>query len=218
MNWDQTNPPPYPLQYPNQPNPNGNQPGCPSSNEYNCGPQPGAPPFWGGNPTGPTSGGTYSREFSGAYPNYPQGQFSAQQVNWVPCNGSNAPPPNAVGMKSGIYVIRGRHGGDTIPGKWVLKNHRAYIPYGGREIEIDNFEVLCIPKERYCWTKARQGVVPQHAVHAGVTSTGEELYVAKGVINDEKCIGKIHPSHKCAYYPWGGKEHRVEKYKVLCSS
>lgn len=30
------------------------------------------------------------------------------------------------------------------------------------------------------------------------------------------CVGKVHPSHGCAYFPWGGEEHSEKSYEVLC--
>ncbi|CAL8106691.1 unnamed protein product [Calicophoron daubneyi] len=134
-------------------------------------------------------------------------------ISWVSCNRDSEVPPNAVHVDKEMFVIRGNYSGDTIPGKWVRNLHSGYVSHGGREIQLDNFEVLCIPKDRYQWEKSRDGQPPSGAIEAGNTSGGEKLYVAQGKINGQKCIGKLHPSHKCAYFPWGTAEHRETKCK-----
>ncbi|CAH8433289.1 unnamed protein product [Heterobilharzia americana] len=72
--------------------------------------------------------------------------------------------------------------------------------------------------QSYSWLPSSAGNVPEKALQAGETSSSEPLFVARGMVNGEMCIGKVHPSHGCAYFPWGGDEHAVQHYEVLCFS
>ncbi|CAL8071719.1 unnamed protein product [Calicophoron daubneyi] len=167
---------------------------------------------------GPGGPGQFGPGGQGQFGPCGPGQYgpNAGGVNWIPSNPNCEPPPDAVKAKDGMYVIRARVEGDIIPGKWVVGNGMAYIPYGGKEVEVAQFEVLCIPGGCYQWMKAEEGNIPSGAIQGGVTSSGEALFIARGDVHDEKCVGKVHPSHQCAYFPWGGKEHSERRYKVLC--
>lgn len=57
-------------------------------------------------------------------------------------------PPNAVSTgrsRNGepLFVGRGHHHGSLTPGLVSVSHRCLYIPYGGREIRIDDYEVLC---------------------------------------------------------------------------
>ncbi|CAH8825336.1 unnamed protein product [Trichobilharzia szidati] len=150
-------------------------------------------------------------------------QMTSRQVHlsWLPGFANQTPPPHAVEATPGIYVIRGRSGDDVIPGKWPAALGKGYISYDGKEVELHNFEVLCNTNLRtnqnlYCWYPRSAGNVPDKALQAGETSSHESLFIARGVVNGEVCVGKVHPSHGCAYFPWGGDEHAVQSYEVLC--
>ncbi|XP_022233369.1 uncharacterized protein LOC111081577 isoform X1 [Drosophila obscura] len=57
-------------------------------------------------------------------------------------------PPNAVSTgraRNGdpIYFGRGHHQGSLTPGLISSRQRCLYIPYGGREIRLDSYEVLC---------------------------------------------------------------------------
>ncbi|CAL8071723.1 unnamed protein product [Calicophoron daubneyi] len=139
-----------------------------------------------------------------------------EEFKWIHCSADSHPPPDAVEGEGGVYVIRHEFKGDMIPGKWPVRLKKGYVSSGGKEIEFKDFEVLCIPNKSYQWLDGEKGKIPPGAVVGGKTSKGETLYVARGRVNNEPCLGKVHPSHQCAYYPWGHKEHKREKYSVLC--
>ncbi|CAL8071725.1 unnamed protein product [Calicophoron daubneyi] len=198
------------------------------------GPRPHGPGF-GPHPPGPGPHGPHQPEamFPGPHqPGYgPQGPYqpgpgamgpyqpgppTQQQFRWIHCNAESRPPPDAVEGEGGVYVIRHEYKGDMNPGKWPVSLKKGYISSGGKEIELKDFEVLCIPNRSYQWLDGEKGKIPPGAVVGGKTSKGETLYVARGRVNNEPCLGKVHPSHQCAYYPWGHKEHKREKYSVLC--
>ncbi|KAK4473218.1 hypothetical protein MN116_004393 [Schistosoma mekongi] len=150
-----------------------------------------------------------------------QSKSRQAHLSWLPGYAGQIPPPHAVEAIHGVYVIRGRYDNDVIPGKWPVNLGKGYISHGGKEIELNSFEVLCNTSLKptgnlYTWIPCSGGNVPDKALHAGETCSSEPLYVARGIVNGETCIGKVHPSHGCAYFPWGGDEHAVKCYEVLC--
>ncbi|XP_018647661.1 hypothetical protein Smp_003610.1 [Schistosoma mansoni] len=152
---------------------------------------------------------------------WPQSRRRQAHLSWLPAYAKQTPPPHAVAAELNIYVIRGRINDDVIPGKWPVHLGKGYISYDGKEIELDSFEVLCNtqlkPTEHlYGWVSHTGGNVPDNALYAGETQSSEPLYIARRVVNNEMCVGKVHPSHGCAYFPWGGEEHSENSYEVLC--
>ncbi|XP_018647660.1 hypothetical protein Smp_003610.1 [Schistosoma mansoni] len=138
---------------------------------------------------------------------WPQSRRRQAHLSWLPAYAKQTPPPHAVAAELNIYVIRGRINDDVIPGKWP--------------VHLDSFEVLCNtqlkPTEHlYGWVSHTGGNVPDNALYAGETQSSEPLYIARRVVNNEMCVGKVHPSHGCAYFPWGGEEHSENSYEVLC--
>lgn len=83
------------------------------------------------------------------------------------------------------------------------------------EIAKNSFEVLM--NGNYEWKSASDGNVPPNAVIGGRTSSGETLYIGRAVHSGVTTPGKVHPSHKCVYIPFGWKEHRYTNYEVLVS-
>ncbi|THD27200.1 DM9 domain-containing protein [Fasciola hepatica] len=142
-------------------------------------------------------------------------------LSWIPAFSNSSPPPNAVEAKPGLIVIRVREVSDVLPGKWPTEAECAYIPYGGREKSANSFEVLCntslySERDPYTWIPSGAGYIPTEAIQGGVTETMEPLYIARAMVNGEWCVGKVHPSHDCAYFPWGGGEHALQQYELLC--
>ncbi|TPP57599.1 DM9 domain-containing protein [Fasciola gigantica] len=142
-------------------------------------------------------------------------------LSWLPVYPHTQPPPNAVAAQPGLYVIRGRENVDVLPGKWLAQVGSGFIPFDGREKPVSSFEVLCNTSlyqdsMPYTWIPSGGGNVPHDAVQGGITESMEPLYIARGMVNNEWCVGKVHPSHGCAYFPWGGEEHSLQQYEVLC--
>lgn len=59
--------------------------------------------------------------------------------------------------------------------------------------------------------------MPSGAIQGGRTQTGERLYIGRILHNGTITIGKVHPSLKCLYIPYEGKEHKYTEYEVLVS-
>ncbi|CAH8441062.1 hypothetical protein MS3_00005253 [Schistosoma haematobium] len=113
-------------------------------------------------------------------------------------------PSNAIDAGHAVYIARIYHSGDLIP-----------------EYEFDSYEVLCDtklphgPQQCYKWERHSNGYVPKYAVVGGITSSNEPLYIAREYINGERVVGKVHESHECAYFPYGGQERKMHHYEVL---
>ena len=112
-----------------------------------------------------------------------------------------------------MYVGRAHHSGDLIPGKLLSSTHRCHVPYDGNEFSLEIFEVLV--NNNYTWVVSSNGNVPPNAVPGGQTSSGEALYVGRATHNGLVTPGKVHPSHRCLYLPFGWKEHSYPNYEVL---
>ncbi|CAH8440836.1 unnamed protein product [Heterobilharzia americana] len=146
------------------------------------------------------------------------GQGIQIALSWVPGkNGSIS--PGAISVENDIYVARRKYEDEWIPGKLVTGYQTCYCPLDGRELESSEYEVLCdtcLPnsKKCYAWEKASGGEVPKKAIVAGI-SNGKPLYIAKGPVYEEMCVGKVQEGQEFACLPWGGEEHRVKDYEVL---
>ncbi|XP_050311628.1 uncharacterized protein LOC126747168 [Anthonomus grandis grandis] len=112
-----------------------------------------------------------------------------------------------------IFVGRGFYEGDWIPAKVIPSKHVAYVPYNGKEIALDNFQVLC--EQQFDWVPSAGGHVPEHAVIGGRTSDGENLYIGRTHHNGSHTVGKVHPSHRTLYIPFNGKEVGHKEYEIL---
>ncbi|KAL5108546.1 hypothetical protein TcWFU_001910 [Taenia crassiceps] len=140
-------------------------------------------------------------------------------LSWVPMR-EHGIPFGAIQVDRGIFVARGEVNGEKIPGKYVEKYRTCYVPYGGKEHELNFCDILCDTSVScdgscYKWVADCNGDVPKKAIVAGLASDGEPLYVCKASFGGEMCVGKVHGSHSCAYIPHGGEEHSVENYEVL---
>lgn len=63
-------------------------------------------------------------------------------LSWVNYIGGEV-PHGAIETQPGIYIARGRHEGEVIPGKFVYNYNLCYVPYGGGEVQLTECEILC---------------------------------------------------------------------------
>uniref|UniRef100_A0A182MW78 Uncharacterized protein n=1 Tax=Anopheles culicifacies TaxID=139723 RepID=A0A182MW78_9DIPT len=139
-------------------------------------------------------------------------------LNWIPWISHQGIPPAAVYAgydKDGspIYIGRAYHAGDQLPAKVIPSKRTASVAYYGLEHVMPHFEVLT--GTGFSWVGSGNGHVPAGAVYGGRTKTGEILYVGRAYHESSLIPGKIHPSHKKLYIPYGGKEISVKNYEVL---
>jgi len=112
-----------------------------------------------------------------------------------------------------IYVGRALHSGVKLPAKVIPSKNACYVSYNGKEILVDNFEVLT-HDARLAWEPQSDGRVAEGAVSSG-REGNEELFIGRAPFQGSMTIGKIHPSHRCLYFPYNGKEERATHYEVL---
>ncbi|XP_067006447.1 uncharacterized protein [Anabrus simplex] len=111
-----------------------------------------------------------------------------------------------------LFVGRADHQGEILPAK-VISRGCAFVPHGGVEHIKFDFEVLC--NAPVSWQPGAFGNVPPKALPVGVTSSPEPLYYGR-VIHDGALIpGKIQPSLRKCFVPYGGKELLFDMYEVL---
>lgn len=107
---------------------------------------------------------------------------------------------------SQIYVGRAWHGGDQVPAKVIPDKRAAYVAYGGQEVFVDNYDVLCHGSTVWVQVHPSSRAVPPFSVAGGQTSDGEPLYIGRAHHNGSLTVGKVHISHGCLYIPFGGQE------------
>lgn len=78
---------------------------------------------------------------------------------------------------------------------------------------MENFEVLIGDKD-YIWEPASDGNVAPGAVSTGKDGN-DEIFIGRAPFQGSMTVGKIHPTHRCLYLPYNGKEERATNYEVL---
>ncbi|XP_050539130.1 uncharacterized protein LOC126904271 isoform X2 [Daktulosphaira vitifoliae] len=58
--------------------------------------------------------------------------------------------------------------------------------------------------------------LPRGAVHVGVDKDGGHLYAGRAFHEGDLLPAKINPNHEGAYVCWGGTEHVMSHFEVLC--
>lgn len=144
--------------------------------------------------------------------------------DWVPITATTANTLTGRAVVGGhegwdgspLWVIRSWHNGELIPGKLSIRHNSASIVYDGKEIGVQNIEVLCAKPETLRWVPASNGNVPPSAIPGGRTASGETLYVGRARYQLSVTPGKVHPSHNSCYIAFAGTEVAHKMYDVLC--
>ncbi|VVC90041.1 unnamed protein product [Leptidea sinapis] len=146
------------------------------------------------------------------------------EFNWVPTTSTTAGYLSGKAVLGGhegwdgspLWVIRAWNCGDLIPGKLSVRHNAASVMYNGKEVPVQNIEVLCAKPESLRWVPSSNGNVPPSAIPGGKTATGETLYIGRARHQLSLTPGKVHPSHKCCYIGFAGAEVSHTIYDVLC--
>jgi len=134
---------------------------------------------------------------------------------WIPMNSGEPMPVNAVvggyqsHPRSTFYVCRADFNGGIHPGK--LYNGNCNISWGGREVVMNNFEIL-VSDKRVSWVGSSYGNIPHHAL-AGGSENNQTLYICQASYQNGTHTGKII-GRNCNF-GWGGREISVPNYNVL---
>ncbi|XP_014362398.2 protein tonB2 [Papilio machaon] len=149
---------------------------------------------------------------------------SSGDFDWIPTTATTAGHLTGKAVLGGhegwdgspLWVIRSWHNGDLIPGKLSVRHNAASVMYNGKEIPVQNIEVLCARPENLRWVPASNGNVPPGAIPGGKTISGETLYIGRARHQLSITPGKVHPSHNACYIGFGGAEVVHKMYDVLC--
>ena len=111
-----------------------------------------------------------------------------------------------------LWVCRALFEGGLHPGKVRPGLGAANISWGGKEVQVHEYEVLM---EEGVWVNASSGNVPNGATAFGHEATGEGLFVARANLAGGLHPGKVRHGFGAAYIPYGGKEVSEQSYQVL---
>ncbi|KAF7979886.1 hypothetical protein HWV62_40673 [Athelia sp. TMB] len=153
------------------------------------------------------------------YQNGPQGP-----VTWVLAHGKQIPKDAIVGGEDSghtLYICRAFQDGGIQLGKasnWFQKG--AVIGYSNEEIQLDTYEILIGDPNAVRWVDVMGDFDPNalgaRPVEGGKENNGSPLYIAQAPIHGSVTPGKIRQDFGGAFVPYGGKEHKVKEYRVLC--
>lgn len=142
-------------------------------------------------------------------------QWEAAHHGWVPHSKAVVGGYDVNGET--LYVGRALLSGDILPGKIVPSHHTCYVPWGGKEHAVRDYQVLTLTGDiQLDWIHASNGHYPSGAIEGGMTGNGEKLFIGRAHHHGSHCIGKVHPNHHTLYIPFGGNEVSVKNYEVLC--
>lgn len=112
-----------------------------------------------------------------------------------------------------LYIARANYEGGLHVGK--ANSGEAYIPYGGREVYVQNYEVYT---GTGTWIRISNGNFPQNAIVGGREADGTPLYIARAAIEGGIHIGKAKASNE-AWISYGGVErYFANNFEVLVGS
>ncbi|MBI5516716.1 MAG: DUF3421 domain-containing protein [Deltaproteobacteria bacterium] len=114
-----------------------------------------------------------------------------------------------------LYVVRAAHGDGVHPGKVNPNSRGAFIAWGGEEVLLSSYDVLQ-DDGGVAWRPARHGDIPGDAFEVGQESDGTPLYVARASWEGGLHPGKIRDGFRGVHLSYGGGEHEVASYEVLC--
>ncbi|KAJ1959220.1 hypothetical protein GGI12_004451 [Dipsacomyces acuminosporus] len=74
------------------------------------------------------------------------------------------------------------------------------------------------PQGRFEWVEARDGAIPPRAIVGGVEKDGRPLFIARAFFRGGLHPGKAAPHLEDGGFAmgWGGREHHLSHYFVLC--
>uniref|UniRef100_A0AAG5D5F1 DUF3421 domain-containing protein n=1 Tax=Anopheles atroparvus TaxID=41427 RepID=A0AAG5D5F1_ANOAO len=146
------------------------------------------------------------------------GALHKDEAHWQHWDGSQPLPPDAVqaGRDTNgvlIYVGQVSHEGNLLPAK-VFPNARcALFAYDGEELRTISCQLLCC--RNVSWVDALDGSIPNNAIPGGRTASGEVLYIGRTSFCGSVTPGKVVPSERKLYIPYGSCEVATKHYELL---
>ena len=151
-----------------------------------------------------------------ATPQAPASKVPKQHQFWVAESGGNVPKGTYATGKEGygplLYSCRAQFEGGLHPGKVRPKLGGCHIPYGGKEIIINYYEVLVASP---VWVPGVGDKMEPRAIKTGKEAYGPALYSCRAKFERGTHPGKIRPGFGGCMVPYGRKEILVKTYEVL---
>lgn len=119
-----------------------------------------------------------------------------------------------------IYVARASEERELVTGG-VRKGAPAEMPYFEETIDCPAYEVLTVAEGEeevpLFWVPAAGGEVPEGAVQGGLSESGEPIFVARALLQDEDryVAGKVRPDFEHGFFAHEDDEMNREEYEVL---
>ncbi|KAK9760576.1 hypothetical protein K7432_015265 [Basidiobolus ranarum] len=203
-----------------------------SQTSSSYGPPSGAHPPQGGSygPPGgaPPQGGSYGQSGGpppgvAVCPPKPSGNPQHPALDWVYASGGSI-PPNAVqgGVETDgkpLFIARQFYQGGLHIGKAAPHLKGIAIGFGGKEISLKDYYVLCGDARQLRWVECHGTCNPDNwkPIEAGHENDGKPLFVAKTRYDGGEHIGKVGTHLKGGMcFGYGGKEKTTkDAYYVL---
>jgi hypothetical protein len=137
--------------------------------------------------------------------------YSADWVSIVPNTGAVPIGAFKAGVDTGggpLYIIRTTYQGGIVVGKYNPLYAKAFISYGGKEIEITGDPVEIYVGYGF-WVFSRDGNPPSNAIVAGNENDGSPLLIIHGKWLSNVTCGKYSMKYHMGYVPYGGREIQV---------
>lgn len=150
----------------------------------------------------------------------PQAAAPASGARWVGAQGGSLPSgATPTGYEPGgyLYTCRAAAESGTHPGKTRPGFGGCFVPLGGAETSVPAYEVLVMAGPS--WVFARDGQIPEGAVEAGRTRTGQPLYACRAATPAGAAAalapGKVGAGLRGCNVGSGGREVTMAFYEVL---
>ncbi len=141
-------------------------------------------------------------------------------LRWAPGQGGAVPSgAQATGYDPGgfLFTCRAQIEGGTHPGKMRPGLAGCYVPLGGREVQVQQYEVLM--GSSYTWVVSRDGTIPAGAVEGGRTRTAQQLYICRAAAYDGRSAmlvpGKTGAGLRGCNVGFDSRESTAAMYEVL---
>ncbi|XP_055547452.1 uncharacterized protein LOC129731463 [Wyeomyia smithii] len=137
---------------------------------------------------------------------------------WVMCDDSDSDVPAAATVAGSdtngcLYIGRAGHRGSCTPGYISQATRKCHIAWGSDEHRKSRFEYLCNCRARF--VPGRENFIPVGAVGGGYSEFGEPLFIGRVQVKNRYIVGKVQPTHKVCYIPYGGKVIAHAEYEIL---
>lgn len=146
---------------------------------------------------------------------------STESLSWTPsCDGETVDDAVIGGEAEDgaeLHIARAHVGDEIATGKLHIGHNCCFIPYGGVEEKVAEYEVLANPGGiDVVWVSASNGEIPIGAVVGGSDANDGPICIIRCSHEGDVIPGKLVSSLKKAYISWGEEEYPYDEYEVLC--